>query len=332
MTSHNDSGDDENDFENSANDPAGRAGEESGGFSGAPGSSAASAADADADDGSSGAAGDQAGSRDRSSDRPGDSVVDGEGSTDSGDRGDVDLPQLLRQVSHALGREFRAAAADSGFDPRDFGRGRRGRRGWDDDEAVVDGAPVPEEPVSSGPAWGRGGRGPIGDVSPEEFRQRMRGLRDGIGSKVEEVLSSEEFEELKTSLSKIVEAFGPDRCAGEMGRHDHEARCDHAGPRGHEGPRDREGRPGEDPRDGSDRDGRPSGPGRGDRHSGGRGERHGGGRGRRGFGPGFGPGFGSGRRGFDPFGWGDDRRSREREVQDAFERGFAAGFEQGRNA
>ena len=327
MTSDNDFNDDDNDFENSADDPADKTGEASGGFSDAPGSS-------EADDGSSGADDDQAGGRGPSIDRAGDDdgTADGSGPADSGDRADVDLPQLLRQVSHVLGREFRAAAADGGFDPRDFGRGRRGRRGWDHDEAVVDGAPVPEEPVSWGPAWGRGGRSPIGDVSPEEFRRRMRDLRDDIGSKVEEVLSSEEFEELKASLSKIVEAFGPDRCAGEMGRHDHEARCDHAGPRGHEGPRDREGRPGEDPRDGSDRDGRPSGPGRGDRHSGGRGERHGGGRGRRGFGPGFGPGFGSGRRGFDPFGWGDDRRSREREVQDAFERGFAAGFEQGRNA
>ena len=240
-------------------------------------------------------------------------TADGSGPADSGDRADVDLPQLLRQVSHVLGREFRAAAADGGFDPRDFGRGRRGRRGWDHDEAVVDGAPVPEEPVSWGPAWGRGGRGPIGDVSPEEFRRRMRDLRDGIGSKVEEVLSSEEFEELKASLSKIVDAFGPDRCGGESDGHDHGARHDRPGPRG-------QGRRDEDPRDRSDRDGRPSGGGRGDHHGGGRGRR------------GFGPGFGAGRRGFDPFGWGDDRRSREREVQEAFERGFAAGFEQGRNA
>lgn len=35
---------------------------------------------------------------------------------------------------------------------------------------------------------------------------------------------------------------------------------------------------------------------------------------------------------FDPFGWADERRSREQEVQEAFERGFAAGFEQGRGA
>ena len=167
--------------------------------------------------------------------------------------------------------------------------------------------------MSWGPAWGRGGRGPIGDVSPEEFRRRMRDLRDGIGSKVEEVLSSEEFEELKASLSKIVDAFGPDRCGGESDGHDHGARHDRPGPRG-------QGRRDEDPRDRSDRDGRPSGGGSGDHHGGGRGRR------------GFGPGFGAGRRGFDPFGWGDDRRRREREVQEAFERGFAAGFEQGRNA
>jgi hypothetical protein len=308
MTSDNDFNDDDNDFENSADDPADKTGEASGGFSDAPGSS-------EADDGSSGADDDQAGGRGPSIDRAGDDdgTADGSGPADSGDRADVDLPQLLRQVSHVLGREFRAAAADGGFDPRDFGRGRRGRRGWDHDEAVVDGAPVPEEPVSWGPAWGRGGRGPIGDVSPEEFRRRMRDLRDGIGSKVEEVLSSEEFEELKASLSKIVDAFGPDRCGGESDGHDHGARHDRQGPRG-------QGRRDEDPRDRSDRDGRPSGGGRGDHHGGGRGRR------------GFGPGFGAGRRGFDPFGWGDDRRSREREVQEAFERGFAAGFEQGRNA
>ena len=308
MTSDNDFNDDDNDFENSADDPADKTGEASGGFSDAPGSS-------EADDGSSGADDDQAGGRGPSIDRAGDDdgTADGSGPADSGDRADVDLPQLLRQVSHVLGREFRAAAADGGFDPRDFGRGRRGRRGWDHDEAVVDGAPVPEEPVSWGPAWGRGGRGPIGDVSPEEFRRRMRDLRDGIGSKVEEVLSSEEFEELKASLSKIVDAFGPDRCGGESDGHDHGARHDRPGPRG-------QGRRDEDPRDRSDRDGRPSGGGRGDHHGGGRGRR------------GFGPGFGAGRRGFDPFGWGDERRSREREVQEAFERGFAAGFEQGRNA
>ena len=308
MTSDNDFNDDDNDFENSADDPADKTGEASGGFSDAPGSS-------EADDGSSGADDDQAGGRGPSIDRAGDDdgTADRSGPADSGDRADVDLPQLLRQVSHVLGREFRAAAADGGFDPRDFGRGRRGRRGWDHDEAVVDGAPVPEEPVSWGPAWGRGGRGPIGDVSPEEFRRRMRDLRDGIGSKVEEVLSSEEFEELKASLSKIVDAFGPDRCGGESDGHDHGARHDRPGPRG-------QGRRDEDPRDRSDRDGRPSGGGRGDHHGGGRGRR------------GFGPGFGAGRRGFDPFGWGDDRRSREREVQEAFERGFAAGFEQGRNA
>jgi hypothetical protein len=308
MTSDNDFNDDDNDFENSADDPADKTGEASAGFSDAPGSP-------EADDGSSGADDDQAGGRDPSIDRAGDDdgTADGSGPADSGDRADVDLPQLLRQVSHVLGREFRAAAADGGFDPRDFGRGRRGRRGWDHDEAVVDGAPVPEEPVSWGPAWARGGRGPIGDVSPEEFRRRMRDLRDGIGSKVEEVLSSEEFEELKASLSKIVDAFGPDRCGGESGGHDHGARHDRPGPRG-------QGRRDEDPRDRSDRDGRPSGGGRGDHHGGGRGRR------------GFGPGFGAGRRGFDPFGWGDDRRSREREVQEAFERGFAAGFEQGRNA
>src|SRR5699024_6612049 len=155
MTSDNDFNDDDNDFENSADDPADKTGEGSGGFSGAPGS-------AEADDGSSGADNDQAGGRDPSIDRAGDDgAADGSRPADSGDRADVDLPQLLRQVSHVLGREFRAAAADGGFDPRDFGRGRRGRRGWDHDEAVVDGAPVPEEPVSWGPAWGRGGRGPI---------------------------------------------------------------------------------------------------------------------------------------------------------------------------
>ncbi|WP_166974699.1 hypothetical protein [Brevibacterium atlanticum] len=204
---------------------------------------------------------------------------DNAGASDSSERDDpdVDLPQLLRQVSRVMRREFRAAAKDSGFDPRDFGRMRRGRRGWDDDEMVADGAPGPEEPVTYGPPRGRRGWGPAGDVNPEELRRRMRDLRDTVGDKVEDVLSSEEFEDLKASLSKIVDAFGADRCGDDSRRDD---------------------------------------------------SRRGGRR--------FGPGFGPGRRGFDPFGWAEDRRDRERdhdqEVQDAFERGFAAGFEQGRNS
>jgi hypothetical protein len=52
---------------------------------------------------------------------------------------EADLPQLLRQVSRALRREFRSAAADSGFDPRDFGRLRRGRRRWDAEDVAPDG-------------------------------------------------------------------------------------------------------------------------------------------------------------------------------------------------
>ncbi|WP_181275068.1 hypothetical protein [Brevibacterium oceani] len=274
----------------------------------------------------------------------------GAGDSTARDDSDVDLPQLLRQVSRVMRREFRAAAKDSGFDPRDFGRMRRGRRDWDDEEMVADGAPGPEEPVSYGPPRGRRGWGPNGDVNPEELRRRMRDLRDNVGDKVEDVLSSEEFEDLKASLSKIVDAFGADRCGddsrwgehrrgGRGARGDHESRGgwddrddhpDHeSGPRGHH-------------HGDAEHDGPHGGPGRGGPGRGGpgHGDRRGGGRGRRGFGPGFGPGFGGGfgpgRRGFDPFGWAEDRRDRERdhdrEVQDAFERGFAAGFEQGRNS
>lgn len=285
---------------------------------------------------------DDAGSDGDRADGDGESSANG---SKTADDSDVDLPQLLRQVSRVLRREFRAAANDSGFDPRDFGRMRRGRRGWDGEEMVADGAPGPEEPVTYGPPRGRRGWGPAGDVSPEELRRRMHDLREGLGEKVEEVLSSEEFEDLKASLTKIVDAFGPDRCGDEprrggrddrdgrdrrhdrerWHRHDHGdgGRGDFRGDHGHDG-------------HGGEHEGHRGGPDRGGRH--------GEGRGRRGFGPGFGPGFGGGfgggfgpgRRGFDPFGWAEDRRDRERdhdrEVQEAFERGFAAGFEQGRNS
>lgn len=224
------------------------------------------------------------------------------------DESDVDLPQLLRQVSHVLRREFRSAAADSGFDPRDFGRGRRGRRRWDADDVIPDGAPYSEGPGGFGPPWARGGRGPAKNVSPEELRQRLRDLRDGVGERVEDVLTSEEFEHLKASLSKIVDAFGTERCGGDHDASDQHGRGDHDDHEGHDSRRDHEGRRGRDD------------------------EHRGGGRGRRGFGPNFGPGFGPGGRGFDPFGWADERRSREQEIQEAFERGFAAGFEQGRNS
>ena len=232
-------------------------------------------------------------------------VNDTDSGDDKGDDTDADLPQLLREFSHVLRREFRGAAADSGFDPRDFGRMRRGRRRWDSDEVVADGAAYPEEPVTYGPPRGRGSWGPSKNIDPEEMRQRFREMRDGVGDRIEEVLTSEEFENLKASLSKIVENFGPERCGDDSDRHD--------GPHDHD-----------DHRGGPDRH-EAHGQGHGDR-------RRGGGRGRRGFGPNFGPGFGPGRRGFDPFGWADERRSREQEVQEAFERGFAAGFEQGRNS
>ena len=241
----------------------------------------------------------------------GDEPVSDAGSDDDkqGDT-DADLPQLLREFSHVLRREFRSAAADSGFDPRDFGRMRRGRRRWDSDEVVADGAAYPEEPVTYGPPRGRGGWGPSKNIDPEELRQRFRDMRDGVGDHIEEVLTSEEFENLKASLSKIVENLGPDRCGDDSDRHD--------GPHDHKRFHNHD-----DHRGGPDRH---EAHGHGDR------DRRGGGRGRRGFGPNFGPGFGPGRRGFDPFGWADERRSREQEVQEAFERGFAAGFEQGRNS
>ncbi|UVI35842.1 hypothetical protein [Brevibacterium spongiae] len=240
---------------------------------------------------------------------------DTSGARDRDGEPDADLPQLLREFSHVLRREFRSAAVDSGFDPRDFGRMRRGRRRWDADEVVADGAAYPEEPVTYGPPRGRGSWGPSKNIDPEELRQRFRDMRDGVGDHIEEVLTSEEFENLKASLSKIVENFGPERCGDDSNRHD--------GPHDHERPH------GHDDRRGGPERHEAHGPhdGRGDRD-----HRRGGGRGRRGFGPNFGPGFGPGRRGFDPFGWADERRSREQEVQEAFERGFAAGFEQGRSS
>ncbi len=247
------------------------------------------------------------------SDEPADGPDSGDG---KGDDTDTDLPRLLREFSHVLRREFRAAAADSGFDPRDFGRMRQGRRRWDADEVVADGAAYPEEPVTYGPPRGRGGWGPSKNIDAEELRQRFRDMRDGVGDRIEEVLTSEEFENLKASLSKIVDNFGSDRCGDDSDRHD--------------GPHDRE-----HPHDHDAHDAHRGGPDRHKAHgprggNGDRDRRRGGGRGRRGFGPNFGPGFGPGRRGFDPFGWADERRSREQEVQEAFERGFAAGFEQGR--
>ncbi|WP_025777112.1 hypothetical protein [Brevibacterium sp. VCM10] len=242
------------------------------------------------------------------SDEPADDADSDDG---KGEDTDDDLPQLLREFSHVLRREFRAAAADSGFDPRDLGRMRRGRRRWDSDEVVADGAAYPEEPVTYGPPRGRGSWGPSKSIDPEELRQRFRDMRDGVGDRIEEVLTSEEFENLKASLSKIVENFGPEHCGDDSDRHD--------GPRDHERPHDHD-----EHRGGPDRHGAHG------REGGDRDHRRGGGRGRRGFGPSFGPGFGPGRRGFDPFGWADERRSREQEVQKAFERGFAAGFEQGR--
>lgn len=237
-------------------------------------------------------------------------VSDAGSGDDKSNDTDADLPQLLREFSHVLRREFRSVAADSGFDPRDFGRMRRGRRRWDSDEVVADGAAYPEEPVTCGPPRGRGGWGPSKNIDPEELRQRFRDMRDGVGDHIEEVLTSEEFENLKASLSKIVENLGPDRCGDDSDRHD--------GPHDHKRFHNHD-----DHRGGPDRH---EAHGHGDR------DRRGGGRGRRGFGPNFGPGFGPGRRGFDPFGWADERRSREQEVQEAFERGFAAGFEQGRNS
>lgn len=140
----------------------------------------------------------------------GDPASDDDARAGKDDDSDADLPQLLREFSHVLRREFRSAAADSGFDPRDLGRLRRGRRRWDADEVVADGAAYPEEPVTYGPPRGRGGWGPSKNIDPEELRQRFRDMRDGVGDRIEEVLTSEEFENLKASLSKIVENFGPE--------------------------------------------------------------------------------------------------------------------------
>lgn len=323
MTNPNDFNEDKDDF--TASGEGANAGDASGveGTAGDPNS--AEVSDSTGPTGSSNSTGPTGSSDSADSSDPtvaSDSSSSASAGADEGRNGDseaeADLPQLLRQVSRALRREFRSAAADNGFSPRDFGRLRRGRRRWDGDEVAPDGAPYSDEPGTFGPPWARGNWGPSKNIDPEEMRQRLRDLRDSVGERVEDVLSSEEFEHLKASLSKIADAFGADSCEDDHGRnHDH----DHdRGPVDPHGDHDRGGAHAHDD-DQNHRD-----------HD----RRRSSGRGRRGFGPSFGPrigpGLGAGRRGFDPFGWVDERRSREQEIQDAFERGFAAGFEQGRNS
>lgn len=255
---------------------------------------------------------------------------------------DEDLPRLLKRVSRLVRPEFLAAASDGGFDPRDFGRMRRGRRWADDRDEVADGGPGPGEPVTFGrrrgpedarAPWERGGA---------ELREQIQKLRDEASSRVEEVLSSEEFDRLKVTLSKIADSFGHDNDSdpwnedeqGHRGRevsreHEPERNDEHAHERKHERGCEREHahRDYRDQHRGHDR-GNPRGAGRDGRRRG-RGFGPNVGPGQNGFGPGApgGPGFGPGFRGFGPFGWFADQCGHREEA--AFERGFAAGFEQG---
>jgi hypothetical protein len=95
--------------------------------------------------------------------------------------------------------------------------------------------PYNDDPGSFGPPWARGNWGPSKNIDSEEMRQRLRDLRDSVGDRVEDVLTSEEFEHLKASLSKLADAFGAQRCEddGDRGPDDHPApareRVEHVG-------------------------------------------------------------------------------------------------------
>lgn len=254
---------------------------------------------------------------------------DGDEGPQTYDAQDADLPQLLRRASRLMRRELLAAAADHGFDPRDFGRMRRERRWAEEPDEVADGALWREGPAAFGRSRDRAGTRAAWSRDGAEFRERIQTLRDEASSRVEEVLSSEEFEQLKTSLSKIADSLGHDAnrdhrhtdgpCRRDRGGshwrdqehgHDHEREHGHDHEREHGHDREHAHR--------HDRD---------ESRRRGRGTPRGGGRGR-GFGPGA-PGFGPGSRRFGPFGWFADQGGHGEDIEASFERGFAAGFEQG---
>lgn len=302
------------------------------------------------------------------SDRAGDHGV---GSPSDGS----DLPHLLKNVSRLLRREFVAAAASADIDPREMMRMRRDRR-WNADEsgaspvaegparssesANADEQVNPDAPHAAGKAdWKRRWSESTGSDERAHLWEGLQTIRDRVGAKVEDVLTSEEADSLAASLEKIIDRLGGGEFASEgrpFGRHgfpggrgegqNHRETCDHEHGRSHEHSRNHEngrgrgrgrdrghgtGR-GVDPRFrggpdvgfGDERDRGPFGDGRGLNF----GERRGPGFGRRG---GRGRGDGSSRgdsfgRG-GGFGRGDDGRGRMAEA--AFERGFAAGFKHG---
>ena len=258
------------------------------------------------------------------------------------------LAHLLRQAGRSLRREFFGALDDAGIDPRDLrGYGRR-----NDDEVVDDGAWTDEDPTDR--------------ASDEELRNRMRELRDRVSAKIDDILTEEEIESVNATLTKLIDALGGDEESrrafkermrrfgrdrgfgpGRFGPHGSE-------PRAYPGDRDGEHRD-HVSADDDDFDPRTAfGHGRGwsrrggERDTDGRFGRRGDRESREGYGSrdGFGP-RGRGRRGrwgFDPRSgfdpdpreffaqWmrGSDSGARGRE--EAYERGFAAGFEQGRKS
>lgn len=319
-------------------------------------------ADAEGDRNGSGADSDRAG------DHGGGSQADGS-----------DLPHLLKNVSRLLRREFVAAAASADIDPREMMRMRRDRR-WNADESGA--SPVAEGPARSGETanadeqvnpdaphtagkadWKRRWTESTGSDERAHLWEGLQTIRDRVGAKVEDVLTSEEADSLAASLEKIIDRLGGGEFASEgrpFGRHgfpggrgegqNHRETCDHEHGRSHEHSRNHENgrgrgrdrghgtgrgfdprfRGGPDVGFGDERDRGPFGDGRGLNF----GERRGPGFGRRGGrgrgdgssrGDSFGRGDGSSREGGS--GRGDDGRGRMAEA--AFERGFAAGFKHG---
>lgn len=245
------------------------------------------------------------------------------------------LAHLLRQAGRSLRREFFGALDDAGIDPRDLRR--YGRRS--DDEVVDDGV------------WTAADRS-----ADEDLRDRVRELRDRVSAKIDDILTEEEIESVNATLTKLIDALGGDeesrrefteRMRG-FGRGRRGFGPHGSGSHGH--PRDRDGEHRDQvSADDDDFDPRTAfGHGRGwsrrggERDTDGRFSRRGDRESRDGFGP-----WGRGRRGrwgFDPRGGFDPdfdpreffaewmRGSGGRGREEAYERGFAAGFEQGRKS
>lgn len=268
------------------------------------------------------------------------------------------LARLLRQAGRSLRREFLSAVADEDIDPRDVADLRRRGRRHRHDEDVADGG-----------AWTENDHRDDADgVDPDELRDRVRALRDRVSAKVEDILTADEVAAMSESLTKIIDALGGDDddiramrakmrgFASGRGFGPGRGSDGRRGPGGYRGPG---GRRGDGPQGYDDfgddfdprmlfrrgaRRGGPRGGGRGFGPGDGPGPRgeghgpHGGERGSRGFGPwgGFGPG--GPREGFDAdcdprmlfAQWLRGASGRGRE--DAYERGFAAGFAQGQRS